>query len=74
MKQNWFNTLNEALEAENLVEFWPMGSNIQYGETVRHLIDTGETYGKRQVPVYVNISVYRDERGMYERPINYRTH
>lgn len=57
--QLWFNTLNEALEAENLVELWPLGVNINYGQTVQ-LANNG-TY----------ISVYRDERGMYERPIHY---
>lgn len=59
--QNWFNTLNEALESEQLVEYWPLGTNIQYGQTVQ-LASNGKW-----------ISVYRDERGMYERPIHYAT-
>lgn len=58
---NFFNTLNEALEAENLVELWPLGVNINYGETV-NLARSGRF-----------ITVYRDERGMYERPIHYKT-
>lgn len=58
---NFFNTLNDALEAEQLVEFWPLGINISYGETVSLAIR-----GKW-------ISVYRDMRGMYERPIHYAT-
>lgn len=59
-KQNFFPTLNESLESEGLVEKWPLGSNMNYGETVRHIV--GDTL----------ISVYRDERGMYERPIHYK--
>lgn len=74
MKQNWFNTLNEALGSENLTEFWPLGINVNYNDTVRLTVETGETYGKRQVPVYLTVSVYRNERGMYERPISYRSH
>lgn len=58
-KQNFFPTLKESLESEGLVEKWPLGSNINYGDTVRHIIDN------------TLISVYRDERGMYERPIHY---
>jgi len=30
--KNWFRTLNEALDSENLVAYWPMGLNINYGE------------------------------------------
>lgn len=59
-KQNFFPTLNESLESEGLVEKWPLGSNINYSENVRHIV--GDTL----------ISVYRDERGMYERPIHYK--
>ena len=65
MKKNYFNTLNEALQAEGLIEYWPLGSNIQYSETVQHVVST-PTGSKL-------ISVYRDERGLYERPIHYLT-
>lgn len=58
-KQNWFPTLNDALDAEGLIEFWPLGKNINYGETA-DTIQEGRY-----------ISVYRDERGFYERPISY---
>lgn len=58
-KPNWFPTLNDALEAEGLVELWPLGTNINYGET-RNVVAEGQF-----------ISVYRDERGMYERPVHY---
>jgi len=60
-KQAYFKTLNDALEAEGLVQDWPLGLNIQYGHT-----ESTVSNGKY-------ISVYRDERGMYERPIHYKT-
>ena len=72
-KRNYFPTLNDALDAEGLTALWPCGSNIQYGQTVRHVVETGETYGKRNEPCLHVISVYRDERGMYERPVHYST-
>lgn len=71
--QNFFKTLNDALEAEGLVELWPIGSNIRYGETVRHIVETGEVKGKRETPRLKLISVYRDQYGMYERPVHYYT-
>lgn len=60
-KRNWFPTLNDALDSEGLMELWPLGRNIRYGETV------GLASGGRW------ISVYRDETGRYERPIHYAT-
>lgn len=60
-KRNWFNTLNEALDSEGLIEYWPLGLNINYGKTESAVSD-----GKY-------ISVYRDENGRYERPIHYAT-
>lgn len=61
MKRNWFPTLNEALEAEGLVDLWPLGKNVGYGETV------GFAVAGRW------ISVYRETDGRYERPIHYKT-
>lgn len=61
IKQNWFETLNDALESESLVELWPLGLNIRYDQTVSTAKDG--TY----------ISVYRSESGQYERPIHYAT-
>lgn len=58
-QQNWFNTLNDALEAESLVAKWPLGVNIGYDQTARVIQDG------------LCIVVCRDERGMYERPIHY---
>lgn len=60
-KQNWFPTLNAALDAEGLVDRWPVGVNINYGETV-NIVSGGKF-----------ITVYRDEGGRYERPVHYAT-
>ncbi|AHC30524.1 hypothetical protein CC53_gp107 [Rhizobium phage vB_RleS_L338C] len=57
----WFNTLNDALASENLVNLWPFGKTMLYGETV------GFAAAGRW------ISVYRSESGRYERPIHYAT-
>lgn len=64
-KQNWFNTLNEALQAENLVEMWPLGKSLAYGETFSFTFDDGSRHGHF-------VSVYRDETGRYERPVHYQ--
>ena len=64
-KQNWFPTLNAALEAEGLLESWNMvWSPIRREETRSWTWEDGTRYGHF-------VSVYRDERGMYERPIHY---
>ena len=62
-QQNWFETLNAALESENLTEFWRLGDNINYGENFR---TTVEVDGR-----YKHISMYRENDGRYERPIHY---
>jgi hypothetical protein len=62
VKQNWFLTLNEALQSEDLVNLWPFGLNIGYGETARFTTDCGRL-----------ISVYRETDGLYERPVHYST-
>lgn len=58
---SFYNTLNEALAAtdEKLVELYPTGYSLRYGETIRCVKDG------------VFFSVYRDERGMYEEAISY---
>lgn len=61
--QNWFQTLNDALDAEGIVHMWN-GHPIHYGETVSLTYDDGSRYGHY-------VSIYRDERGLYERPIHY---
>lgn len=60
-KQNWFKTLNEALESEKLVGYWPLGLNISYGENVRVHTNDG-----------MLISVFRENDGRYERPVYYK--
>jgi len=65
-KQNWFPTLNAALEAEGLIDFWPFGQNISYGETAR--INYEDETGHPRVMV-----IYRNDTGMYERPVHYDT-
>lgn len=61
-KQNWFETLNQALESEGLIDLWEFGRNVSYGETVRFTTDCGRL-----------ISVFRETDGRYERPIHYST-
>lgn len=65
-KQNWFPTLNAALESENLLAAWDGTSSpsILYGETRGWTWQDGSRYG-------MWISIYRDEQGRYERPIHY---
>ena len=62
MKQNWFETLNEALNSEGLINLWPLGINIPYGCSHRFVTDCGKL-----------IAVYRETDGRYERPIHYST-
>jgi hypothetical protein len=61
VKQNWFETLNAALEAEGLIEAWDISFDpISYGQNFRWSHD-----GKQ-------ISIFRENDGRYERPIHYR--
>ena len=65
MKTNWFETLNQALASEGLVDLWD-GTPIAYGESVRRHVDDGSRHGRV-------ISIYRhDTTGRYERPVTYR--
>ncbi len=59
--KNYFNTLNDALDSENLIECWPITASVPYGATV------GLAYAGRW------LSIYRDESGRYERPVHYAT-
>lgn len=64
-KQNWFFTLNEALESEGLVHTWEVHfSPLLYNQTYNYTYDDGTKYGHY-------ISITRDERGLYERPVHY---
>jgi len=63
--QNYFPTLNAALEAEGLIEAWDCTSApIRYGESRMWTWQDGSKHGRL-------VSIYRDERGMYERPVHY---
>lgn len=65
-KQNWFDTLNLALESENLIEAWDVTSpGIAYDETRAWTWDDGSKYGHY-------ITIYRDSNGRYERPVHYK--
>ena len=62
---NWFNTLNEALESEGLLFTWKLHfSPIGYNETFTYTFDDGSMYGHY-------VSIFRDNRGLYERPVHY---
>jgi hypothetical protein len=61
IKQSYFETLNAALESENLVDKWKLGLNISYGQTVRMISEDGHL-----------ISIYRSDTGRYERPVWYK--
>ncbi len=62
--QNRFQTLSEALHSEGISHMWNWRP-IAYGETVSLTYDDGTRYGHY-------VSVYRDEKGLYERPVHYR--
>jgi len=64
VKQNWFETLNLALESEELIDYWPFGKSMVYGETFRFTADDGSKHGHF-------ISIFRETDGRYERPIHY---
>lgn len=64
-KRNFFPTLNEALESEGLLPSWDISRPpIHQGETVSYTYEDGSKHGR-------HVSIYRDERGYYERPIHY---
>lgn len=63
--QNWFNTLNEALESENLLDAWDITMEpISYGENRSWTWDNGSKYGHY-------ITIFRETDGRYERPVHY---
>lgn len=66
MKQNWFETLNEALESEGLLDTWETHfPPIAYNSNCSYTFQDGSKYGKF-------ISIYRDNSGKYERPVHYK--
>jgi hypothetical protein len=59
---NYFNTLNDALASESLLDIWPITASVPYGATI------GFASAGRW------ISIYRDGvTGQYERPVHYAT-
>lgn len=62
--KNRFQTLSEALESEGIAHMWD-GRPIPYDTTLGLTYDDGTRYGHY-------VSVYRDEKGLYERPVHYR--
>lgn len=64
-KQNWFATLNEALESEGLLDTWEVHfPPLQYDSNFSYTYQDGSKYGKF-------VSIYRDNSGKYERPVHY---
>jgi len=65
-KQNYFPTLNSALESEGLLESWALNfPPLSYDSTFSYTFDDGSKYGHY-------VSVYRDSNGRYERPVHYK--
>ena len=60
MKNNWFETLSEALQSEGLEDTYPTFHAIGYGETFKYDTEDG-----------LHVSIYRETDGRYERPISY---
>ena len=59
---NYFDTLNDALDSEGLLDRWPITASVPYGATIGFA-----TAGRW-------ISIYRDGvTGQYERPVHYAT-
>ena len=65
MKENYFPTLNQALESENLLDSWECTQQpISYGETRCYTFQDESKYGHY-------VSIFRETNGKYERPIHY---
>jgi hypothetical protein len=60
---NRFSTLSAALESEGISHMWDLRP-ISYGQTVSLTYQDGTKHGHF-------VSVYRDEMGVYERPVHY---
>lgn len=52
----WFQTLNDALKSEGLLDVWPVGVTIDLNQSI--CIHSG---------VYI-ITMFRDINGRYQRP------
>ena len=58
--ENHFETLNQALKSEGLLDTWDCFNSIDYGMTYKYYAN-GES-----------ISISRLSNGLYERPIHYK--
>jgi hypothetical protein len=66
IKQNRFQTLDEALDSEGLLETWDLSvREILHGRTFSYTYEDGSKYG-------YYVSVHRFEDGSYERPVHYK--
>lgn len=66
IKTNHFNTLNDALKSELLLESWDISFRpIEHGQTFSYTFEDGSKYG-------YYVSIHRFETGKYERPVHYR--
>ena len=66
MQQNFFPTLNAALESEGLLESWELTfPPIPYSGSFSYTFDDGSKHGHY-------VSLYRDQDGRYERPVHYK--
>ena len=64
-KQNRFQTLNQALESEGLLESWDVTfPGLSYGQTFSYTYENGTKYGHY-------VSIHRFDDGTYERPVHY---
>lgn len=65
-KQNRFQTLNEALDSEGLLDSWKLHFlPLNYGQTFNYTFEDGSKYG-------YYVSIHRFEDGTYERPVHYK--
>ena len=65
VQQNFFPTLNAALESEGLLDSWEITfPPIPYSGSFSYTFQDGTRYGHY-------VSVYRDQDGRYERPVHY---
>jgi len=65
-KQNFFPTLNSALESEGLLESWELNfPPLPYGGSFSYTFQDGSKHGHY-------VSIYRETNGMYERPVHYK--
>lgn len=64
--KNFFETLNDSLESENLLAAWEIHyPPIGYNSTTSWTWNDDSKYGHF-------ISIYRNENGQYERPVHYK--